>query len=304
MQSLGEWLIQARLITQVQIDLVVGEQPVGGVLLASKLIDSQLVAEQDLVDVASQRLGLPKAPSRLYKQSIAPRILSVVPEDLCWQHQLIPFGLDRDTGRIQVAMTDPTDEESCDLLREILGQEPALYVVGPRQLEKAIRKHYMDSLIEETGKKRFFGYQNLTNPGTAPRMTLPANEPLETARPAEVPPAEEKTPLPEPALDSTPNDLGAMPGSQSSSPEPPAPEGAEAKPIRRIPTGLGSPATAKPTRLGRIAVGDDRLRARQRAEATFNALDELLQLLGELEDERIATTASQIQRRLRDAFDK
>lgn len=168
--ALGDWLVGARLLTKAQLDALAAEVGAEGLELAAAAIQRRIIAEEAVVSLLSERFALAPAPPRLHRRGVPAAVLRVIPEDLCWQHRIFPFGVDRAAGRLQVAICDPTDHEARSALRELAGQDPELHIIGPRQLEKAIRKHYMDSWVDETrGKRRFFGYDELTDPGMEPK---------------------------------------------------------------------------------------------------------------------------------------
>ena len=79
LQSLAEWLLEAQLVTEKQLEDVQSDQPLSGHLLAVTLVERELVDEARLVEVISERLSIPPAPHRLYKTSISAKVLSTVP---------------------------------------------------------------------------------------------------------------------------------------------------------------------------------------------------------------------------------
>lgn len=229
-QRLGQWLVAAQLVTEPQLAEAQVHQQQSGASLGALLVEHGMVDEQQLVSLLSARLRLPEAPSKLYRRSIPNKILGLVPQDICWQLRLIPFGVDPHSGRVQVAMADPTDPDALGMVRRLAGRDPAVHIIGPRQIEKAIRKHYLDSLVEETNasRRRFFGYEGITDPGLVGSVRRArsrlgrgrGSEPGE--RPAPVPPVaplapsnagprapigrilrEQPSPQPEPALESS-----------------------------------------------------------------------------------------------------
>ena len=179
MAALGQWLLDAKLITEAQLAELGEPEPPRGAALATAVVERKLIKEQQLVELLSERLGVPSAPERLHRTPISPKALGVLPEDLCWQHNIFPFGVDRAAGTLQLAMLDPTDDEALSAIRNLPGLEAEVYIIGPRHLERAIRKHYMDSWIDETGhnRRRFFGYDNLTDPGLTARRVSTTDHP-------------------------------------------------------------------------------------------------------------------------------
>lgn len=172
MTSLSQWLLESKLLVPEQLQEAQRKQVESGITLEMALIELGLVKEADLVDMLAGKHKLPKAPARLHRTSIPLTALSMVPQDLCLQHALIPFGLDTEERTLHVAIVDPSDDEAITAVKKITGFDISLYVIGPRRLEKAIRKHYMDSLVDDTNAKgrRFFGYDEITDPGSSPTL--------------------------------------------------------------------------------------------------------------------------------------
>jgi hypothetical protein len=173
MNGLADWVVDEQLVSPAQLQQARQHQQDNGVPLATALIELNILDEGVLVDLLSRRHALPKAPHRLHRMTIAPKALSSIPQDYCWQHGMFPFGFDAGSRKLQVAICDPGDPEALALLKKI-AREILLYVAGPKQLEKAIRKHYLDSWVDDSQGNakplRFFGYENITSPGTKAPM--------------------------------------------------------------------------------------------------------------------------------------
>jgi hypothetical protein len=186
MRDLASWVIEDGLVSEEQLATArhLGES---GVPLPIALIQLQLLEEKKLVELVAKRTGLPQAPRRLHRTEVPAKALSLIPQDYCWQYGLFPFGFDAPSRRLQVAIMDPDDEEAIAAVRQLARQEPCLFVAGPRQIEKAIRRHYLDSLVEETnapGQLRYFGYENITSPGAVrTRHATAPQEPQESSGP-------------------------------------------------------------------------------------------------------------------------
>jgi hypothetical protein len=272
MSNLAHWVIEDGLVSEQQLQQALRRQGERGIPLAMALIELELLPEAQLVELLSRRHQLPKAPRKLHKLTVPPKALTTIPQDYCWQHGLFPFGVDLPSRTLQVAIMDPADAEAVALLQKLPGGlEAELYVAGPKQVEKAIRKHFLDSLVDETGQPRlrFFGYDNMTPPskGGARDASAESLDRIILAEPDAAPP-QASAPAPEPALDRQ-----TRSGSRVTPQPVPVVEdpGAEEPPTRR-----------KRTSQGILPVGADgaRVQALQlRVEALERALVDLLALL-------------------------
>jgi hypothetical protein len=171
--ELSRWLLEEQALSVTQLGEAKAHQRETGTPLSMALIEMGLLDEQVLVEVVARRSGLSVAPQGLHRRQVPQKALSALPQDLCWQYGVFPFAVD-DDGRLQIAIVDPCDEEAMAAIKEHDELEPEFFVVGPRSLEKAIRKHYLDGWVEDSRGKaknlRFFGYDNITSPGVALRV--------------------------------------------------------------------------------------------------------------------------------------
>jgi hypothetical protein len=169
MNDLAAWVVEQNLITDEQLGRARELQRQTGVPLAMALIELNLLEEKAIVDLLAAKHGLPQAPRRLHKVTVPPKALSLIPQDYCWQYNVFPFGIDTAARRLQLAIVDPSDREAIEAVRKLVRLELSLFVAGPRQVEKGIRRHYLDSWVDETNapakRLRYFGYDNITSPG-------------------------------------------------------------------------------------------------------------------------------------------
>jgi len=175
--ELSFWLLEESALSTKDLDQARRRRKETGAPLGTILLDLKLLKEDTLVDVLARRRHLPKAPERLHRQQVSVKALTAIPEDLCWQYGIFPFDWERQTGRLCVAANDPCDAEMISALEGMTGGAYDLYVAGPRAIEKAIRKHYLDGWVEESRKEdaaklRFFGYEGITHPGVASREVV------------------------------------------------------------------------------------------------------------------------------------
>jgi hypothetical protein len=277
MDDLAKWVVEQRLVSEEDLSRARELQRQTGVPLAMALCELQLLEEKAIVELVASKHGLPVAPRQLHKLTVPPKALSLVPQDYCWQYNAFPFGLDASTRKLMIAIVDPADAEAVDALRKIARLEVSLHVAGPRQIEKAIRRHYLDSWVEETNapakRLRYFGYDNITNPGveakrptvaapTQPDEDLGASlgplEPVSTPEPSALPP------VPPPAVAAELEWESAPPAAPSQD-DLPVLKSAPQLPVRQ---------------LGRIQPADALGDALQRLERIERAFDALLDLLG------------------------
>jgi hypothetical protein len=88
--------------------------------LAELLVQEKLIDEEDLFFLMSRRLAVPAIPAeRLRYLTLSPEIRRRVPRGLARECVLVPVDLDMVSGRLSVAMFDPTDHTALDKLRRV-----------------------------------------------------------------------------------------------------------------------------------------------------------------------------------------
>lgn len=278
MDDLAKWVVEHRLVSDEDLSRARELQRQTGVPLAMALCELQLLDEKAIVELVASKHGLPVAPRHLHKLTVPPKALSLIPQDYCWQYNAFPFGLDTSTRKLMVAIVDPADAEAVDALRKITRLEVSLHVAGPRQIEKAIRRHYLDSWVEETNapakRLRYFGYENITNPGVEAKRPPTAGAPAQPAAVDEDLGASlgplEAVPTPEPAMSPPPQAAAEL--EWESAPAAAAPSQDDLPVLKSVPT-----LSARP--LGRIQPTDPLGDALQRLDRIERTLDGLLDLL-------------------------
>lgn len=126
-----------------------------------------LVSDDDLIKIKAEVLRLPYI--NLTSKGISPEILTLIPEPVARKYKLIPFELDRESGRLKVAMTDPLDLPVIEFLEQKSGKQIEAYLCKELDILTKIEEEYSVGLstevteaIEET-KESVIKNPNATN---------------------------------------------------------------------------------------------------------------------------------------------
>jgi hypothetical protein len=114
-QNLGDMLVAANLIDEVQMQIALAEQKQTGKRFGSTLVDLQFIDENVLAAFLSKQIDIPCIS--LLHIDIPKKVQRKFTRDLAVDCQAIPVRID-DQGRLEVAMVDPTD---VDILGKIEG---------------------------------------------------------------------------------------------------------------------------------------------------------------------------------------
>jgi type IV pilus assembly protein PilB len=98
-------------------------------LLNRKIIDLEF-----FYNILAEELQIKRAP--LKGANIAPNVLSLVPEKIAFDKKLIPFDLEDNV--LKVAMVNPQDIETINLLREISHHPIEPYLATPSEVQYAL----------------------------------------------------------------------------------------------------------------------------------------------------------------------
>lgn len=160
--KLGELLVQARAIDEMQLQAALGEQKKWGKPLGRTLVEMRIIDEKTLVAALSRQLNVPAVDLEVV--TIPETVLRHLKADFCVEKGCLPFRHVSKGNFLDVAMSDPTDPALFDSIRVLTRCNVRPYLAGPLTLENAIRRYYL---------------------GEAPAPRLQDNRPWAVGRPEE-----------------------------------------------------------------------------------------------------------------------
>jgi type IV pilus assembly protein PilB len=141
-KRLGELLMEAGLIDEIQLQSALGHQRQWGGRLGRVVVQMGFVKEARLVRILSQQLGVPEADPP--PEDLHARVLGEVPFDFAMKHNIFPLALRRDAKgeALIIAMSDPSNVEAVDALQFQTGKKVQVAIAGDDEIEAWIRRHY------------------------------------------------------------------------------------------------------------------------------------------------------------------
>ncbi len=137
--SLGQVLLDSKLINQAQLDEALAMQQAGDDRrLGTILIDKGWLTAESLAMALSIHLNLPFVD--LSKQSISPELLKIIPEHVARRYQLIPVEISN--GALSVVMEDPTNIRVLGEISALTGMNINPSVGVGMDIQQAIDLHY------------------------------------------------------------------------------------------------------------------------------------------------------------------
>jgi type IV pilus assembly protein PilB len=159
-KKIGELLIEAGLIDDLQLKSSLAYQEQWGGRLGTVLLRKKFVSEKDLAAVISEQCGMLCVSLRETERP-PDEVLDMVKADVARKFGIFPLGIE---GKIlAVAVSDPTDLETLDDISFTLGTRIKPVLVLDSEITRAIETHY-DGIfsqgkfvIEETGEPEKVG---------------------------------------------------------------------------------------------------------------------------------------------------
>src|SRR5574341_1219762 len=141
-KRLGEMLVAAGLIQDVQLKKVLDEKKKRGGRVGELLVELRLITENDLAVFLARQLGLPFVD--LDKHLVDGEAVKLIPIELARRLSAIP--LLKDDASLEVAMADPLDIFGLDDIRRAAGVE-IRQAVAARRDRKSTRLNSSHQLI-------------------------------------------------------------------------------------------------------------------------------------------------------------
>ena len=140
-KSLGEMLIEEKLITPAQLESALVQQKQQGGTLSDILLRQGIIKAEQLAIILSIKLNLPLID--LKRHVIQPQALRLIPEDMARKYMLIPMDIVNDS--LMVVMADPEDIRTIEDIKAQAKMRIEVALGVPSDIERAININYRSS---------------------------------------------------------------------------------------------------------------------------------------------------------------
>jgi hypothetical protein len=149
--KVGEILVRAGLIDEMQLRAALGDQSNWGQRLGVTLVKMGLIEELDLVRALAQQLRLPVV--ELEGKRVQPEVLELVPADFAEKNFCVPLFIKENGGVriLHLGMEDPCNVEVLDDIAFRTGLKVQPVMVSPSDLCEAIDRFYRRTPADELG---------------------------------------------------------------------------------------------------------------------------------------------------------
>lgn len=146
-QNLGEMLVAANLIDEVQMQVALAEQRQSGKRFGSTLVELKFIDENVLAAFLSKQMDVPCIS--LLRIDIPKRIVRKLTRDVAVGCRAIPVRID-DDGRLEVAMVDPTDIDMLVRLETATGMTVSPLIAPESSIRSMVERLYPEEVGEES----------------------------------------------------------------------------------------------------------------------------------------------------------
>src|ERR1041384_2795388 len=146
-QSLGQMLVAANLIDEVQMQIALAEQRQSGKRFGSTLVDLQFIDENVLAAFLSKQMDVPCIS--LLHIDIPKKVVRKMNRVMAQECRAVPVRID-DDGKLEVAMVDPTDVDTIVKLEEAAMMTVAPLIAPESSIRTMIDKIYPEEIEEDS----------------------------------------------------------------------------------------------------------------------------------------------------------
>src|SRR5207244_13049010 len=144
-QNLGDMLLAAKLIDEVQMQIALAEQRQTGKRFGSTLVDLKFIDENVLAAFLSKQIDVPCIS--LLHIDIPKKVLRKMTRTSALDCQSIPVRVEGD--RLEVAMVDPTDAETVARVQGVVGMPVTPLIAPESSIQTMIERFYPEEDRDE-----------------------------------------------------------------------------------------------------------------------------------------------------------
>ena len=149
-KKLGEILIAAGLIDDIQLEAALGRQKTWGGKLGHSLIELGFVDEEKLAEAISKAIRIPYV--NLFDPPLVEKQINLLAPNLVKKYEVVPTSMRNNT--LFIAMADPFDLDTISELQFITNLKISPVLALESEIRDAIRKYYDGEPIDRKPTKK------------------------------------------------------------------------------------------------------------------------------------------------------
>lgn len=146
-KQLGDILVEAKLITEKTLERALEKGKVEGKRLGQILEEMGVITELELVDALGRQFNF-KTIRDFSTRNYAPELLNLLPTEFVMKRAVFPLMLKE--FQLAVAMSDPFESETSDLIARITGFQLVPVIATRTEIMEAIARHYLNTPLNPT----------------------------------------------------------------------------------------------------------------------------------------------------------
>lgn len=140
----GEILVEAGVLTQLNLERALALQEQKGERLGKILEDLELISEKDITLVLAHQYGM-QAVSKIAERPVSESTLHLLDAQTALERLVFP--LRRTEKALFLAVVNPADRESLDDLSHRLNLRIVPFLTTPTEIQSAVRRHYFGETV-------------------------------------------------------------------------------------------------------------------------------------------------------------
>lgn len=142
MKHLGDILVEAEIISMKTLEKALARQKAGQKRLGAVLEEMGVISEEELADALGTQFNF-KTVKNFVERNFSQDLLDLLPSDFAMKKLVFP--LKQQGSMLAVAITDPFDMETMEMLARITGLQIIPVISTRREILNAISKNYLKS---------------------------------------------------------------------------------------------------------------------------------------------------------------
>lgn len=142
MKHLGDILVEADIISKKTLERALERQKEGNARLGAVLEEMGVITEDELAEALGAQFNF-KTVKKFVNHNFSQELLDLLPSDFVMKKLVFP--LKQKDNMMAVAITDPFDMETIEMLTRITGFQIIPVISTRREILDAISKHYLKS---------------------------------------------------------------------------------------------------------------------------------------------------------------
>ena len=138
--QLGNLVLAKKIVDNKKLEDILASAKNNDLSLADALVDKEIISEENLAKILAEFLHIDLI--NLSEITLDSKLVNLVPEKVARKQRLIVFGQEKDS--LKVALTDPTDRETLDLLSQKTGKKITPYLATARDIENSLKIYRQD----------------------------------------------------------------------------------------------------------------------------------------------------------------